>query len=355
MDKNQKFIQSFFIRTLILLATIIATIVLFDPFYQYHKPLPGLKAVLTDKEYQCVGTLRNFDYNALIVGSSVCENYNNGWFDQGFGCQTIKAIRSYGATADLKVLLDIAYENHTLDYVFYNIDPSSLSADDEPTFVSTGCPMYLYDKNHLNDYPYTLNKDVLMEKLPYMLAFSFIGDYDEGNSYNWAQWKTFSADLAKGMYARKPSIAEMQPENANAEALEKNIALLTTLVEAHPETTFKFFFSPYSMLWWDNAYRTGERDAVIYNEKQAVRTLLAYDNVEIYYYQDAREIITDLDNYMDMIHFSKDINYWIYDKLAKGEDRLTPDNFEERLEGMRALSQEIVETEIQRIFSPTGQ
>ena len=352
---EQKFIRSFFIRTLILLAAVIGAVVLFDPFYQYHKPLPGLKAVLTDKEYQCVGTLRNFDYNALIVGSSVCENYNNGWFDQGFDCRTIKAIRSYGATADLKTLLDIAYEEHSLDYVFYNIDPSSLSADAEPTFVSTGCPMYLYDNNHWNDYPYVLNKDVLMEKLPYMLAYSFIGDYDEGDSYNWAQWKYFGADLATGMYARKPTIAEMQPENMNEEVLAENIALLTELVESHPETTFKFFFSPYSMLWWDNAYRTGERDAVIYNEKQAVKTLLAYENVEIYFYQDAREIITNLDNYMDMIHFSKDINYWVYDQIAKGEGRLTIDNYEERLEGMRALSQELVETEIQSSLSSTGQ
>ncbi|MBD5507700.1 MAG: SGNH/GDSL hydrolase family protein [Lachnospiraceae bacterium] len=352
---EQQFIRRFFIRTLILLAAVVAAVVLFDPFYQYHKPLPGLKAVLTDKEYQCVGTLRNFDYNALIVGSSVCENYNNGWFDQGFDCRSIKAIRSYGATADLKTLLDIAYEEHTLDYVFYNIDPSSLSADAEPTFVSTGCPMYLYDKNHWNDYPYVLNKDVLMEKLPYMLAYSFIGDYDEGDSYNWAQWKYFGADLATGMYARKPTIAEMQPENMNEEVLAENIALLTELVESHPETNFKFFFSPYSMLWWDNAYRTGERDAVIYNEKQAVKTLLAYENVEIYYYQDAREIITNLDNYMDMIHFSKDINYWVYDQIATGEGLLTMDNYEERLEGMRTLSQELVETEIQRSLSSTGQ
>ena len=101
--------------------------------------------------------------------------------------------------------------------------------------------------------------------------------------------------------------------------------------------------------------RTGERDAVIYNEKQAVKALLAYDNVEIYYYQDARKIITNLDLYMDMIHFSKDINYWVYDKLAKGEDRLTAENYEDRLEGMRTLSQEIVETEIQRSLSSTGQ
>ena len=97
------------------------------------------------------------------------------------------------------------------------------------------------------------------------------------------------------------------------------------------------------MLWWDNACRSGERDAVIYNEKQAVKALLAYDNAEVYFYQDDREIITNLDHYMDMVHFSKEINYVVYDKLAKGEDRLTIDNYEERLEGMRDLSQEIVE------------
>ncbi len=347
---EKAFIRSFFIRTLILLAAVIGAVVLFDPFYQYHKPLPGLKAVLTDKEYQCVGSLRNFDYDALIVGSSVCENYNNTWFDSGFDCKTIKAIRSYGATADLCYLLNVAYEEHDLKYVFYNIDPSSLSASTEPTYESTGCPMYLYDKNPFNDYQYTLNKDVIMEKIPYMLAHSFLGDYDEGDSYNWAQWKYFGADMATGLYTRLPEVKEMLPENTNSEELAGNLALLTAQVEAHPETTFKFFFSPYSMLWWDNAYRAGERDAVIYNEKQAVGTLLGYDNVEIYFYQDEEETITDLDNYMDMIHFSKDINYAVYDKLVNGENRLTKENYEEKLDGMYALSQRIVMEDILKYY-----
>ncbi len=350
MEADRKFIRSFFIRSILLLAAVIAVVVVFDPFYHYHRPLPGLKAVLTDKEYQCIGTLRTFDYDALIVGSSVCENYNNHWFDEGFGCQTIKAIRSYGATADLCYLLDSAFEKHDLRYVFYNIDPSSLSAGTQPTYESTGCPMYLYDKNPLNDYPYLLNKDVLMNKLPHMLAFSLLSDYDEGNSYNWAQWKHFSREMATGLYTRLPVVKEMQPETANSEELAGNIALLTAQLEAHPETTFKFFFPPYSMLWWDNACRSGERDAVIYNEKQAVAALLEYDNAEVYFYQDDRDIITNLDNYMDMIHFSKDINYYIYDRLAKGEARLTKDNYEQRLDGMYDLSQEIVDDLIKEYY-----
>ena len=249
METDRKFLKQFIIRTLILLTAVIAMVVIFDPFYQYHKPLPGLKAVLTDKEYQCIGTLRTFDYDALIVGSSVCENYNNHWFDTGFGCRTIKAIRSYGATADLCYLLDRAFEEHDLKYVFYNIDPSSLSASTQPTYESTGCPMYLYDRNLFNDYPYLLNKDVIMEKLPYMLAYSFIGDYDEGNSYNWAQWKYFGQDMSMGLYTRLPSVKPMKEETINSEELAGNIALLTAQLEAHPQTTFKFFFSPYSMLW----------------------------------------------------------------------------------------------------------
>ncbi|MDE7016839.1 MAG: SGNH/GDSL hydrolase family protein [Lachnospiraceae bacterium] len=347
---ERKFIQSFLIRTSVLLFFIIAIVVLFDPFYQYHKPLPGLKSVLTDKEYQCVGTLRHFDYDSLIVGSSVCENYNNHWFDDGFACKTIKAIRSYGATADLCFLLEQAFENQDLKYVFYNIDPSSLSADTETTYESSGCPMYLYDKNYLNDISYVLNKSVILEKIPYMLAFSLKSDYDEGNSYNWAQWKYFGADLATGMYDRREDILPMLAKTEHAEKLAGNIALLETQVKSHPETTFKFFFPPYSMLWWDNAYRNGERDYYLYQEEQAIAALLKYENVEIYYYQDEEEIITDLDNYMDMIHFSKEINELICNKLILGEGRLTEENYQERLQNMYELSERIINEDILQYY-----
>lgn len=350
-DQNIRFLRQFAVRTAALLAAVVGVVALLDPFYQYHAPLPGLKAVLTDKEYQCIGTLRNFDYDALLVGSSVCENYNNHWFDEGFDCTAIKAIRSYGATADLCYLLEEACATHDLKYVFYNIDPSSLSASTEPTYESTGCPMYLYDRNYFNDYSYWLNKSVLLEKIPYMFAYSLVGDYDEGDSYNWAQWKYFGRDMATGMYDRLPGVEQMQPETANEAELAGNIALLTAQVEAHPETTFKFFFSPYSMLWWDNAYRSGERDAVIYNEKQAIGALLSYDNAEVYFYQDDEDVITNLDNYMDMIHFSKEINYAVYDKLARGEDRLTEENYEDRLERMRALSDRIVQKDILEYYA----
>lgn len=340
---SQKFIKRFLIGSISLLLLCVMAVVLIDPFFQYHKPLPGLKAVLTDKEYQCVGSLKNFEYDSVIAGSSVAENYYNGWFDQGFDCKVIKAIRSYGATADLCYLLDIAFENQELKYVFYNLDPSALVAEPETTYELTGCPMYLYDDNYMNDIAYLLNKDVLMEKIPYMIANSVIGNYDENDSYNWAQWKEFNSDMALGLYIRKPSISEMKPENYYEDMLNKNIDLLTSRIKAHPDTVFYVFIPPYSMLWWDNIYREGDTKAYLYNLEYAMEVLLACDNVRLFYFQNDREVITDLENYMDILHFSPDINHIICDSMIKGEHEIDRNNYKKNIDEMRDLSREIVE------------
>ena len=346
MDKNtfKGFLKKFIIFSAALLLICIFTVILFDPFFQYHKPLPGLKAVLTDKEYQCVGSLKNFDYDSVIAGSSVAENYNNGWFDQGFQCRSIKAIRSYGATADLCYLLDITFEHQELKYVFYNLDPSALVASPETTYKLTGCPMYLYDDNYLNDVQYWLNKDVLFEKIPYLIAQSLIGDYDEGNSYNWAQWKNFNSDMILGLYIRKPSIDEMKPETYYQDLLSQNLEILTARIKEHPETQFLIFVPPYSMIWWDNLYRDGDTDAYLYNMQTAYETLLSYENVTLYSFQNDREIITNLENYMDTLHFSPEINHLMCDSLIEGTHRIARENYLSEIEDMRSLADEIVTT-----------
>ena len=340
---SQKFIKQFFIGSGILLVLCALAVVIFDPFFQYHKPMPGLKEILTEKEYQVPGTLKNFEYDAVIAGSSVAENYYNDWFNQGFDCNVVKAIRSYGATADLCYFLDMAFEHQQLKYVFYNLDPSSLVADLEPTYELTGSPMYLYDDNYFNDLEYILNKDVLFERVPYLLAQSLVGDYDENDSYNWSQWKQFNSDMALGLYMRKIEIAEMKPTNHYEELLRGNLKLLTDRISAHPETTFYIFVPPYSMLWWDSTYRDGDTESYLYNMEQAMETLLSYDNVRFFYFQNDKEVITNLENYMDTLHFSQDINHYICNCLIEGSHEITKDNYKETMDDMRQLAYEIPE------------
>ena len=85
----RKFLKNFTITAAILFIAAAALVLFFDPFFHYHGPAVPLKAVLTKKEYQGIGTIRNFNYDSLLVGSSTAENFNNKWFDEAFDATTI--------------------------------------------------------------------------------------------------------------------------------------------------------------------------------------------------------------------------------------------------------------------------
>ncbi|WP_051226721.1 hypothetical protein [Butyrivibrio sp. MC2013] len=337
MMKNTSldFIKRILLITAVLLALSALVTVIFDPFYHYHKNLSFLTPVLTEKEYQVPGTLRNFDYDAVIVGSSVAENNHNDWFDEDFGVTSIKAIRSYGATADLVSLLDIAYEEHDLSYVFYNIDTTSLPAEPLPTFETTGAPVYLYDRNPFNDYKYLFNKDVLLQRIPYMLVKSMTGDADPDLSYNWEESKVFAADAAMSHYDRPSEVSEIKAADHYLDNARANTALICERVEAHPETRFVFFFPVYSILYWDSVVMNGDLDAYLSCEELAMRELLKYDNAEVYFFQNVEDIAADLDNYMDTLHFTSDINHYMEQCFLTGEHKVTEDGLEELMTDMK--------------------
>ena len=64
--------------------------------------------------------------------------------------------------------------------------------------------------------------------------------------------------------------------------------------------------------------------------------------MEFYYFQNDRDIITNLENYMDILHFSPEINRYICDSLIEGSHRLTTDNYKQTIGEMRSFSYEIV-------------
>ena len=103
-------------------------------------------------------------------------------------------------------------------------------------------------------------------------------------------------------------------------------------------------FTAYSMLWWDGAYRSGERDAFIYSEIMMTEELLKYDNVRVFCFQGEEDIVTNLDHYMDSIHFSPEINKYMLDKMIEGKNELTKSNYVDKFYEVKGLSEKIVKT-----------
>ena len=345
----QKFLKQFFTASVILLLACVLAVVVFDPFFQYHKPLKGLKAVLTDKEYQCVGSLKTFDYDSVIAGSSVSENYNNGWFDQGFGCKSIKAIRSYGATADLCYLLDIAFEHQDLKYVFYNLDPSALEADPETTYELTGCPMYLYDDNYFNDIYYLLNKDVVLNYI-----FRQAADPDKTDLatvyQSWWTDEYYNIQWVMHNYEQPERVETETPSAAYLESVERNLDVnICPYIEQNPDTTFYIFFPPYSILYWNDVICENHLEATMAEYQYIADRLLPYENVRVFFFPNQEWIVTDLNNYADYSHYHKDINHYMTQCFADGSCEISsPEEMKQALTDMRLL---IEKFDFEELFS----
>ncbi len=347
---EKKFLKHFFIQVSVLLILAAVVVIAADPFFHYHAPISPLKAVVTKAEYQCVGTIDNFAYDSILLGSSVAENFNNRWFDEAFGCSTVKGIKESGTTADLSYYLERAYEGHEIKNVFYSLDLFALCADTRPTVLADNMPLYLYNENPFDDVKYVWNKAVIFEHIPYMAAMSLIGDYDEGMSYNWGQYKTFSAVDTVSRYNRLKEKQEEKSEDEYVDLIDENISLIEEQIKAHPETSFYIMYPPYSMLWWDNLYMTGELAQYFYALEESAKRLSHYDNVRMNYYQAEEEIVLNLDNYMDNIHFSEAINAWMVEQWDTQAYSLTSENYPEWVEKMRALVSQIEQVYIKEYY-----
>ena len=332
-----------------------AAVWFFDPFYQYHPPFFGVEAVLNDRDNQMPGTVRNFDYDSVLIGSSVAENCDSSFLDETYGCRTLKVIRASGSLADLLYYLEMACQEHRLRNVFWCMDILALDSSTKVTYYDGNTPLYLHTKTVLDDIPYLFNKEILLEKIPAALACSYSGINTGGNAYNWAEGKVFGASGAMAAYDRNSvkldGLAEPKDFSEQKQLIIDNIAMLDAQIDAHPETTFRFFFPPYSLLWWDCAYVNGDLEERLFVLEETLPALLAHENVEVYYFQDEEDIVCNLDYYMDMIHYSPDINQVMLERMAAGKNRVTKENLQEVLESMRALTVKISEEEIYRYYS----
>lgn len=323
------------------LLLIFLTVWFFDPFYQYHAPFGGRQAVLFDRDNQMPGSVRNFKYDSVLVGSSVVENCDSTFLDEAYDCHIQKVIRASGSVADLLYYLEMAQEDRELKNVFWCVDMPALNSNPNPTLYNDDIPHYLHTEAIIDDTTYIYNKDILMKTIPKVLAYELQGKNVGGDAYNWAEGKEFSVSMAKRAYQKPAKALPPQDFSKNLDYISQNIENLAMQIEAHPETIYRFFFPPYSMSWWDCAFVNGQLEEQFYMLEQVIPVLLSYDNVEVYYYQDVEEIICNLDNYMDLVHYSPAVNQFMLEQMSCGEGRITEENWQEAVAGMRELVERI--------------
>jgi len=309
------------------LISIVAAVVIIDPFQIYHRATAFTPPITNGTQnYFNAGIAKSYDYDSVIIGSSMTENFTPSQLDELLGGHFIKLPINGGSSFNHKQMMDLAFGTHEIHTIFYGLDIEALTH----FYKTPKCemPEYLYDDNLFNDTQYWFNKSVLASYIPKCLRT--LGRPDESQRdtmYNWGDLYEYGRDATlRGVEItdKEVSQAQLREDPVLGQQYLLNIRHnFLPYIEGHPDTEFIFFFPPYSLVRWYELYQQGLFHEFLVQKEAIVKSLLPYENVRIYDYQARLDWITDLDNYIDPGHYGPWINDEIVRLVAADQGRIT--------------------------------
>lgn len=322
------------ISVLIILVLIMTTMTyIVDPYFHFHKPLSGMSYRLYEQRYINDGIGRNFDYNAIITGNSLTENFKTTEFDRLFGVTSVKLPYSGAGYNEIWSSLGRALKhNDNTQAVIVALDFEDLPrAKDWVRYDSY--PEYLYDDNPWNDLNYLLNKDVFYRGTIYNLLMTIIGTpsttFDEYSSWKKKTGKD-KVMQSVGEILPPEKVGKRGFSDGDKEKILGNIREnIIKVVKENPDTQFYLYFAPDSIAQWCMWNNESEIDYRAYGLELASQELTQYDNIHLFAFFDQYEWTCNLDNYNDPIHYTSEINSEILREIKNGEHQLTKDNYKQ--------------------------
>lgn len=323
----KKFCIAFVCVSLCLLLLCAGIVYAVDPFSHYRADADMTKIIYQNPAYQNVGIARFTEYDTLITGSSMTQNFRAWWFDEAMGCRAIRLSYDGGYLHDFVTLLKTAAKYQTgLRDVYFGLDNYVVTADSELAEQEAQTPSYLTDDKPWTDVRYLLNRDVLFSNVRTYFAYRFSPGYDFYEMHAWGAVERDPAifNRANALATYAPPDADLQalPEDAFLASADEVSAALCEIVRQNPQIRFTFFAPPYSILYWKDLQHNGKLDATLRAMRDVYEKLLQYENVRLFYFQNDWQRITDLDNYKDFSHYCTDYNRYMLDCFVSGERQL---------------------------------
>lgn len=334
MKTSKKWVISFISLFVIILCAIGIFMVVVDPYFHYHKPLDGISYTLDNERYQNNGIVKNFDYDAIITGSSMTECFKTSELDALFGVNSIKVPYSGGSYKEVNDTLLVATQyNSNIKMVVRCLDGMRFF-DSKDALDYTDYPTFLYDDDLLNDVSYIFNKSIILTAVQNIIN-SMMGNSTEisfDEYVNWNDHYSYGKAVLDANYNRDSieSPDEMLPiteeDYATIDAnIEQNVV---SIARDNPDIEFYIYISPYSIYCMDYWYQLGELERRLLAEKHIIELLLPYENIHVFSFYTEYDTICNLDNYRDVAHHSGAVNSQILEWMYEGKDELTYENYE---------------------------
>lgn len=311
-----------------------------DPLFHYHKPLQNYEYLINNERYQNDGIIRNFDYDSIITGSSMTENFKTSEADALFSANFIKVPFAGSSYKEVNDNLQKAYDaGKNVRLVIRCLDYSQLIEDKNAYRADVDFPTYLYNSNPFDDVKYVLNKSIFLNRTIGVIQYTASGGITTSfdRYVNWNSGYTFGAEAVMSSYEieEKAETEKILSEEESIMIYENIRQNVTDLADAHPETTFYLFFPPYSICYWDALNASGEINWRIDAEQIAIEEILRHPNIKLHSFCDDFELVCNLDNYKDRAHYGEWVNSWILEWMHDDKHLLTKDNYEKYIKTIR--------------------
>ena len=121
------------------------------------------------------------------------------------------------------------------------------------------------------------------------------------------------------------------------------------MADQYPDVDFYYFFSPYSIAWWNSITNEGTLYRQLEAEQYIIELILEHPNIHLYSFNNDTALTTDLNNYKDTIHYGEWVNSAMLRWMHDGVGLLTKENYQDYLKAERAFYANITEEDITRL------
>jgi len=334
LNKYKKFNILFISISFILVISLITVNYVIDPYQQYRKTNFYLFNT-ENPRYLNAGLVKNYDYDSLIIGSSMMANFNVSdvekilLFDKA-----IKPLTFGGFISEEVDTINTALASKNVKNILFGLDIYSFSKYNISSKNNKRFPLYLYDNSLLNDFTYLLSLKILKK------SFNILSnDFNESKVtnqlnelYDWQkEYNAFftGKEVVENYENFLKSDRNLLPIY-NLDILKSNFDnILLPVIKSNKKINFIFFFPPYSIY----EYKLMDKEGYLLNNIKfknfVMNRLKKFKHVSLFDFQVANEITMNKFNYKDTTHYHKRINYWILEQIRDNKFKKVQSNVQD--------------------------
>jgi len=357
--KNKILVITFITLSFLLSSIFFSVLFINDPLKLFHKPWKYEQYLQRNMRQQAAGILNNWEYDSIILGTSMLENTSSREASKILNGKFINISISGSDYFERAIVLNYVLKKQKIKKILYSLDSMGLvnfRKGHNQHKIHTWD--YLYDNNPFNDFNAYMNNKYLKCLFSISSKKECIGrkvNFDRPNAWytskvhivrfggldNWFKAKN-NSQIKAAFKSILRSVKQIEngkiriDQNLKSNILKSQKYIDNTLIKfvsKYLDTEFILVLPPYSRMKYAMMaqYDISSFERYKASIKYLVNKSKKYSNLKIYGWGN-HSFVDNIANYKDLSHYEYKINSWMLDAIKREEGLLSVNNIDNYLD-----------------------